>query len=176
MGGLMNKGGSVGSGGVSSGGAPGTGGLAKNDGGIASAGAKGGSGGGSVADAGVSKGGASGAVTGGIQNLSKRYYVSKNFYRYIRPGATMVGVKTDDADLFVVAFVHPTMNATTIVAINNSSKDKPMVLGGDSLPSTYDTYRTSANEDCVAAGSVSNGGIVLKANSITTLVNGKFIE
>jgi O-glycosyl hydrolase len=115
-------------------------------------------------------------LMGGIQNLSKRYFVSKNFYRYIRPGATMVNVKNSDPDLFVVAFVHPTMNTTTIVAINNGSKDKPMVLGGDGIPSTYDTYRTSANEDCASVGSVSNGAITLKANSITTLVNGKFVE
>jgi hypothetical protein len=115
-------------------------------------------------------------LMGGIQNLSKRYYVSKNFYRYIRPGATMVGIKTSDPDLFVVAFVHPTMNATTIVAINNGSKDKPLVLGGDGIPSTYDAYRTSAGENCVSVGSVSNGAITLKADSITTLVNGKFVE
>lgn len=116
------------------------------------------------------------ALMDGIENLSKRYYVSKNFYRFIRPGAVMVGIKNEDPDLFVVGFVHPTMNATTLVAINNSSKDKPLVLGGDGIPSTYDTYRTSATENCVAAGSVANGGIVLRANSITTLVSGKFIE
>jgi O-glycosyl hydrolase len=116
------------------------------------------------------------ALMGGLQNLGKRYFVSKNFYRYIRPGAKMVKVSTADPDLFVVAFVHPTMNATTVVAINNGSKDKPLVLGGDGIPSTYDAYRTSASEDCVSVGSVANGGITLKGDSITTLVNGQVIE
>jgi glucuronoarabinoxylan endo-1,4-beta-xylanase len=115
-------------------------------------------------------------LMGGIENLSKRYFVSKSFYRFIRPGAQMVKVSTSDPDLFVVAFVHPTMNATTVVAINNASKDKPLVLGGSSIPSTYSAFRTSAAEDCVSVGSVTNGGITLKADSITTLVSGQYIE
>jgi len=116
------------------------------------------------------------ALMGGMQNLGKRYFISKSFYRYIRPGAKMVKVSTTDADLFVVAFVHPTMNATTLVVINNASQDKALVLGGDGIPSTYDAYRTSASESCVSVGSVSNGSITLKADSITTLVNGNVVE
>ena len=115
-------------------------------------------------------------LMGGIQNLSKRYFVSKSFYRFIRPGAVMVQASTADPDLFVVAFVHPTMNATTIVAINNANKDKALILGGSGIPSTYSAFRTSATEDCVSVGSVTNGGITLKADSITTLVNGQYIE
>ena len=113
---------------------------------------------------------------GGLQNLGKRYFVSRSFYRYIRPGAKMVKVSTDDPALFVVAFVHPTMNATTIVAINNAIQDKPLVLGGDGVPSSFSAYRTSASEDCVSLGTVSNGSIILKADSITTMVNGNVIE
>jgi glucuronoarabinoxylan endo-1,4-beta-xylanase len=116
------------------------------------------------------------ALMGGLQNLGKRYFVSRSFYRYIRPGAKMVKVSTDDPALFVVAFVHPTMNATTIVAINNAIQDKPLVLGGDGVPSSFSAYRTSASEDCVSLGTVSNGSIILKADSITTMVNGNVIE
>jgi len=69
------------------------------------------------------------------------------------------------------------MNATTIVAINNGSKDKSLVLGGAGVPATYDAFRTSASENCISVGSVSNGGIItLKADSITTLVNGSSTE
>jgi O-glycosyl hydrolase len=112
----------------------------------------------------------------GTQTLSKRYYVSKNFYRFIRPGARMLKVTSSDASLFVVAFTHPTMGAFTVVAINTATSDKPLALGGAGVPSTFTAYRTSASENCVTVGSVSNGSITLKADSVTTLVSGNVFE
>lgn len=112
----------------------------------------------------------------GVQTLSKRYFVSKSFYRFIRPGAKMVKVSTTDSSLFVVAFRHPTMNATTIVAINSATQDKPLRLGGSGIPSSYAAFRTSATEDCVSVDTVNNGSITLKANSVNTLVNGQYLE
>jgi glucuronoarabinoxylan endo-1,4-beta-xylanase len=112
----------------------------------------------------------------GTQLASKRYYVSKQFYRFIRPGAKMVSVTSSDSSLFVVAFQHPTMNAFTLVVINAASQDKPLRLGGANVPGTYSAYRTSATENCVSAGSVTNGQITLKADSITTLVSGNVYE
>jgi O-glycosyl hydrolase len=112
----------------------------------------------------------------GTQELSKRYYVSKQFYRFIRPGARMVSVTTSDSSLFVVAFQHPTMNSFTLVVINTAAQDKPLVLGGANIPGTYSAYRTSASENCVSAGSVTNGSIALRADSITTLVSGNVYE
>jgi O-glycosyl hydrolase len=123
-------------------------------------------------------GGAPGQYTlmGGTQYLGKRYYVSKNFYRYIRPGAQMLKVTTTEADLFLVAFTHPIMNSFTIVAINTGTSDKTLGIGGSSIPATFDAYRTSASEDCASVGSMTNGQITLKADSITTLVNGNVYE
>jgi hypothetical protein len=123
-------------------------------------------------------GGAPGQYTlmGGTQYLGKRYYVSKQFYRYIRPGARMLKVTSSDASLFVVAFAHPTTGAFTVVAINTASSDKPLNLGGANVPSTFMAYRTSASENCVTLGSVTNGSIMVKADSVTTLVNGSVIE
>ena len=116
------------------------------------------------------------ALMGGTQYLGKRYYVSKQFYRYIRPGAKMVEVTSSDSSLFVVAFTHATLGAFTVVAINTAAQDKNLVLGGSNVPSTFDAYRTSASENCVSVGSLTNGSIVLKADSITTLVNGNVYE
>lgn len=78
---------------------------------------------------------------------------------------------TTDTDLFVVAFVHPA-GAFTLVAINAGSKDKTLTVGGAGVPASFSAYRTSAADDCAAAGTVNNGAIVLKADRITTLVNG----
>jgi glucuronoarabinoxylan endo-1,4-beta-xylanase len=123
-------------------------------------------------------GGAPGQYTlmGGTQFLGKRYYVSKQFYRYIRPGARMLKVTSTDSSLFVVAFAHPTTGAFTVVAINTASTDKPLNLGGANVPSTFTAYRTSASENCVTVGSVTNGSITVKADSVTTLVNGNVVE
>lgn len=123
-------------------------------------------------------GGAPGQYTlmGGTQYLGKRYYVSKQFYRFIRPGAKMVKVTSNDSNLFVVAFSHVALGATTLVAINTASEDKKLALGGAGAPSTYEAYRTSASEDCATLGTVTNGQITLKADSITTLVNGNVYE
>ncbi len=119
-------------------------------------------------------GGAPGQYTlmGGTQYLGKRYYVSKNFYRYIRPGAKALEVTTTDASLFVVAFSNPGSDAFTIVAINTASSDKTLTIGGAGVPQSFSAYRTSASDDCVAAGTMANGAITLKADSVTTLVNG----
>jgi hypothetical protein len=68
------------------------------------------------------------------------------------------------------------MGSVTVVAINTASQDKTLVLGGASIPATFNAYRTSTSENCVSVGSVTNGAIVLKADSITTLVNGNVYE
>ena len=119
------------------------------------------------------------ALMNSTQILSKRYFVSKSFYRFIRPGAKMLAVTSSDPDLFVVAFAHPTTGAFTVVAINAGTQDKTLTMGGAggaSVPSTFAAYRTSAGEDCVSVGSVINGSITLAADSITTLVNGNVYE
>jgi hypothetical protein len=68
------------------------------------------------------------------------------------------------------------MGAFTVVAINTATSDKPLALGGAGVPSTFTAYRTSASENCVTVGSVSNGSITLKADSVTTLVSGNVFE
>ncbi len=123
-------------------------------------------------------GGAPGQYTlmGGTQYRGKRYYVSKNYYRYVRPGAKMLQASSTEPELFVVAFAHAAMQSFTVVAINTATTDKHLVLGGANVPSTFEAYRTSATEDCAPVGSVTNGSIILRADSITTLVNGNVFE
>jgi glucuronoarabinoxylan endo-1,4-beta-xylanase len=115
-------------------------------------------------------------LMGGTQTKRSRYYVSKNFYRYIRPGARMLRVTTTDPNLFVVAFAHPTMGAFTVVAINTSNTNKSLVLGGANVPTSFSAYRTSATENTVSLGTVSAPSITLRADSVTTLVNGNVFE
>jgi glucuronoarabinoxylan endo-1,4-beta-xylanase len=100
--------------------------------------------------------------------LDKRGYAMKQFYRYIRPGAVMIDCGTDDDDVPGVAFIHPEHQTLTIVLLNLSGQTKDVGLTGVTLPAMQ-AYRTSAGENCVAAGTVSGSTVSLPASSVTTL-------
>ncbi|MBN2575805.1 MAG: hypothetical protein JXP73_14660 [Deltaproteobacteria bacterium] len=106
----------------------------------------------------------------------KKYYVSKNYYRYIRPGAHMVATASDDPEVLAVAFVNDASQAFTVVAINGGRSSKSVTLRGADLPAEFAAYRTSASEDCASVGPVTPATITLPARSITTFVNGKTTE
>jgi glucuronoarabinoxylan endo-1,4-beta-xylanase len=112
----------------------------------------------------------------GPSNPGKNYYISKQYYRYIRPGAQMVDVKSSDPKVLAVAFDHAQMGALTIVAINTGTTATPLVLAGNNLPSSYKAIRTSASENAVDLGTVTAGSITLPPSSITTLVSGNYLE
>jgi len=116
------------------------------------------------------------SLMAGATALGKNYFVSKQFFRFIRPGAHRVDVKSSDAEVMAVGFQHPTMNAVTLVAINTGSASKTLSLLGSNLPADFHAFRTSANEDAVDLGTVAVDAITLPASSITTLVNGSYRE
>jgi len=108
---------------------------------------------------------------------TKRYYVSKNYYRYIRPGAVQIESSSPDNSVYVVAFKHSGNSSysavkpqVTVVLLNTSTSSKTVKLTGRNIPSTMQAYRTSATENCVSVGSVNTSGISLLGQTITTLV------
>jgi O-glycosyl hydrolase len=106
---------------------------------------------------------------------SKRYYVSKNFYRYIRPGAVRTEVTAPDGSgIYPLAFENTARNEHTIVFINdNKETSKAVKLSGSGLAPTYKMYVTSADENTRDAGVVNSTDIVLlPANSVVTLYKG----
>ncbi|MEK7705860.1 MAG: hypothetical protein AAB426_12940, partial [Myxococcota bacterium] len=105
----------------------------------------------------------------------KKYYVSKSYYRYIRPGARRVSAVATDPELLTLAFEHPTMGAFTVVIINAGAAPKDVNLLGDGLPATFAAYRTSASEDTAELGSL-GPSFSVPARSITTLVDGNVYE
>ena len=106
----------------------------------------------------------------------KKYYVSKNYYRYIRPGAEMVAATSDDPEVLVAAFANDASQAFTVIAINGSKSSKTVSLSGADLPATFEAYRTSASEDCASVGPATPTAITLPARSITTFVSGSTTE
>lgn len=110
----------------------------------------------------------------------KKYYASKQFYRFIRPGAQMVQVSEDTASpVLVTAFQHPEMHSFTIVLVNGSTQHIRVKLSGRDLPQTYDGYLTTADaqQNCQKlAEKVVKNNIVLPPLSVTTLVQGNVFE
>ncbi|HZF65191.1 MAG TPA: hypothetical protein VEZ55_11925 [Chitinophagaceae bacterium] len=109
----------------------------------------------------------------------KKYFVSKQFYRFIRPNAKMVKVTYDEGvKVLASAFEHSQMGAFTVVLINNSDKKVKVSLTGENIPATFDMYVTDgANANCTkSANPVEKTNIELPPSSVVTLVNGKVIE
>jgi O-glycosyl hydrolase len=102
---------------------------------------------------------------------SKRYYVSKNFYRYVRPGDYRIQSSAPDStNIYPVAFKNDTAHTTTIILINDNATDKAIKLSGNNLPAQFNKYITSASDDCKDYGVIkSSEELLLPANSVVTL-------
>lgn len=110
------------------------------------------------------------------EELTKRYFVCKQFFRYIRPGAQRIEASTNDEDVHIAAFEHQAMNALTIVLLNDSDLSKNIELEGADLPTQYDQYTTTENLNAQANLNKDIATIVLPPSSIVTLVNGNVFE
>ena len=102
---------------------------------------------------------------------SSRYYVSKNFYRYIHPGARRVNADAlEISKIFPLAFLHDANMETTIVLINDNNSASAIKLSGTGLPAQFTQYNTTATDNCIDAGTVNSAdNILLPANSVVTL-------
>lgn len=119
--------------------------------------------------------------TGGIGEFAlmngtvkgKKYYASKQFYRYVRPGAVRVGATSNNANVFVSAYEHAGAGTHTLVVANTSTSAQTVTIGGAGLPGTFAIIRTSASENAASVGDYSTGAaLTLPARSITTLQAG----
>jgi O-glycosyl hydrolase len=99
-----------------------------------------------------------------------KYYVSKNYYRYVRPGAICVEATSSDDQVAALAFKHPEKKTMTVVLINSGAVEKDVTLAAEGLPASFKAYRSSEGEGCVDVGSVEDGALKLPASSIVTLV------
>lgn len=109
-------------------------------------------------------------------STGKKYAVSKQYYRYVRPGAVRVKTITDDADFFVTAFENIAKGTHTILIINSGNTDKAVSIKGNDLPTTFKMYRTnSGTENCTYIKDVNSGAsnsFAVPAKTIVTLQAG----
>jgi hypothetical protein len=99
------------------------------------------------------------------------FWVSKNYFKYIRPGAVRVDTKSDNQNLLVTAFEN-TDGKFAMVVINKGKASVSARLIGNNLPEKYHVYRTSANENCIDAGDFdsSQKAMIFPAETIITMV------
>lgn len=102
---------------------------------------------------------------------TSRYYISKHYYKYIRPGAVRVYTLSEHEDVPCLTFKNPQLGKVTVVMINKSAAPQVVGIAGRKLPSFYERYtsvqhRYFAKEEPVNAGEL----FLLPANSISTLV------
>jgi len=105
-----------------------------------------------------------------IQNNqpTKRYYTSKQYYKYIRPGYVMTESSADNENMLVLSFKNE--GSQTIILINLSSDRQAVHLSGEGLPTTFEVFTSSNNKSFENMGDViADEAILLDAKSITTL-------
>ncbi|MBD3239735.1 MAG: hypothetical protein GF331_04055 [Chitinivibrionales bacterium] len=96
------------------------------------------------------------------------YWIAKQFYRWIRPGAVMIEIDDSGDDAVgAVAFRHRADNTLTVVLINSASTSKSVSLSGPGLPE-FQGFRTSTTQNCVSLAQV-GATLTLPASSVTTL-------
>lgn len=97
------------------------------------------------------------------------YHVSKQFFRYIRPGAIRIDAVSEDSQILTLAFKNPQEGTMTLVLINTSETQKDISLDIPVRPEEFTAYRTSGTENSVESGIIANV-VTLPGESITTLV------
>ncbi|MBN2000753.1 hypothetical protein JW935_24605, partial [candidate division KSB1 bacterium] len=98
------------------------------------------------------------------------FYTSKNYYKYIRPGARRIRADSDTQDVLASSFIHPEFKTLTTVLINKGDEPVSTGLTGDRLADRYDVYTTAENMNFAFMGVVESGApVALPGRSVTTL-------
>jgi glucuronoarabinoxylan endo-1,4-beta-xylanase len=97
--------------------------------------------------------------------------VSKNYYKFVRPGAVSIGCVCTGDTVYPVAFSHAQDKTLTIVIVNQSTVARQLTLASATpLPAAFEKYTTTSVKKCVDEGSfASSSAISIDANSVTTL-------
>jgi glucuronoarabinoxylan endo-1,4-beta-xylanase len=104
-------------------------------------------------------------------NKSLRYYVSKNFYKFIRPGYLRAEASIADTSthIYPLVFRDPQQRRASIILINDGI-DQAVTIQGSQLPPRFVQFLTDVNHHCDSIGMISNQlTVLLPASSVTTL-------
>lgn len=103
---------------------------------------------------------------------TKKYYTSKHFYRFVRPGAIRIAASSNNKALLVSAYKHPEEGTLTIVMINPT--DEPMTIKLEDhlqFQVRFDIYRSTPSDPFNDEGKYRQGDIQsIPARSMVSLV------
>jgi O-glycosyl hydrolase len=99
------------------------------------------------------------------------YYISKHFYRSIRPSAISVQITESEADLLSLAFFHPETGDKTIVLINIGENEFNISLDADFATASFNGFLSDDNNQYKNIETVNNQKINIKGKSILTLTH-----
>ena len=110
-------------------------------------------------------------------NMNK-FAVSKQFYKYIRPGAVRIDAKVTgtntEFDLLVTAYRHDKAGNIIVTLVNTSEFDHAVKINGLG-DLEYEFFISSGNGVyCESRGIVSSDDIFIPAHSVVTLVSGDY--
>jgi glucuronoarabinoxylan endo-1,4-beta-xylanase len=102
---------------------------------------------------------------------TSRFYVSKQIYKFVRPGAVRVDVSSADADVPAAAFKNDREGTLSVILINKSNVPKAVRVSGSGVPSSFQSYTTADRRNCESGPAVGSDGLMLlPPSSVTTLV------
>jgi O-glycosyl hydrolase len=97
---------------------------------------------------------------------SGRYFASKHFYHFIRPGAVRIAAESNNEDVLSLGFVHSGIYRTVIVLMNKGAQ--PATVHLPEVQGVRTFYLSTATEHCALQQS-SGQDILLPAQSIATV-------
>lgn len=100
-----------------------------------------------------------------------KYYASKHFYRWVRPGAVRVEAHSTHPDLLVSTFRHDPDGSLTMVLINRSDKEMRVEVDpGDAYKHVpMQVFRSGEHESCIPKGVLVENGLTIPSRHIVTL-------
>ncbi len=102
---------------------------------------------------------------------TSRFFVSKQIYKFVRPGAVRVDVSSADADVPAAAFRNDREGTLSVILINKSGVPKAVRISGSGVPSSFQSYTTADRRNCESGPAVGPDGLILlPPSSVTTLV------
>ena len=104
--------------------------------------------------------------------LDDKYYVLKQYAKFIKPGYTRVDASVNSDDIKISAYISPDNQSISVVLLNTSSSSETVALDFNGFTaSNSEIYRTSEDEKAEFIGSLSGGNtVLLPAKSITTVI------
>jgi O-glycosyl hydrolase len=108
---------------------------------------------------------------------TQKWYVTKHFARYIRPGARQAASSCSNTSVDVVAFWHETNQCLSIVLLNRTTSTQTVngvAVGGGTAPAQYEKITSTASAKCVSTVIDAGASLSLPPSSITTLVAGTY--